>query len=138
MESTLEERKKEAIKCLKQLNIYKPYIEGFEKENDVCYFERFAGYWAYQEPDLIAKIQELEKEYNLTVYAITHEVFEFGDCYSFLYIPNNKEDWEYVIERTSPNSQYVFAYVWNLDDDYCSEFGTISVQSFGGGIRRNG
>ena len=138
MESTLEERKKEAIKCLKQLNIYKPYIEGFEKENDVCYFERFAGYWAYQEPDLIAKIQELEKEYNLTVYAITHEVFEFGDCYSFLCIPNNKEDWEYVIERTSPNSHYVFAYVWNLDDDYCSEFGTISVQSFGGGIRRNG
>ncbi len=27
-------------------------------------------------------------------------------------------------------------YVWNKDDERCSEFGTIGVQSFGGGIRR--
>ena len=31
---------------------------------------------------------------------------------------------------------YAFAYVWNKDDDWCSEFGSVTVQSFGGGIRR--
>ena len=33
-------------------------------------------------------------------------------------------------------SREAFAYVWNKDDDQCSEFGSITVQSFGGGIRR--
>lgn len=28
------------------------------------------------------------------------------------------------------------AYVWNKDDDWSSEFGSVMVQSFGGGIRR--
>ena len=36
-------RKEQAIKYLQQLDIYKPYIDGFEKENHVCVFERFAG-----------------------------------------------------------------------------------------------
>ena len=31
-----------------------------------------------------------------------------------------------------------YAYVWNKDDEWCSEFGTISVASFGGGIARRG
>ena len=29
-----------------------------------------------------------------------------------------------------------YAYVWNKDDEWCSEFGDIIVQSFGGGIQR--
>ena len=29
-----------------------------------------------------------------------------------------------------------YAYVWNKKDEWCSEFGDIIVQSFGGGIRR--
>ena len=33
---------------------------------------------------------------------------------------------------------YAFAYVWNKDDDFCSEFGTIGLKSFGGGIKRIG
>lgn len=31
---------------------------------------------------------------------------------------------------------YAFAYVWNKDDEICSEFGTVSIKSFGGGIAR--
>ena len=31
---------------------------------------------------------------------------------------------------------YAYAYVWNKTDDYCSEFGTIGICSFGGGIKR--
>ena len=31
---------------------------------------------------------------------------------------------------------YVSAYVWNKSDDMCSEFGTIGIRSFGGGIKR--
>ena len=50
MKITNEEKKIKGIELLNKLGIYKPYIKGFKKNNDVCYFENFAGFWAYQEP----------------------------------------------------------------------------------------
>ena len=135
MNTTFEQRKEFAIKCLKQLDIYKPYIDGFKKEDNVCFFEGFAGFWAYQDEELIAKVKEIESKHNCTVYAITHEYTEFGECYSFLLITDYIEEWKNLIYKDG-NTHYAFAYVWNKDDDWCSEFGTIGVQSFGGGIRR--
>ena len=51
----------------------------------------------------------------------------------------------YCINRTGSKDEdiekildYAFAYVWNKDDDDCSEFGTVALSSFGGGIRRIG
>lgn len=137
MNTTLQERKKQAIKCLKELDIYKPYIKGFKQDNQVCYFEHFAGYWAWQEPELIQKIKEIEEKHNCTVYAITHEFTEFGECYSFLIVTDYKEEWDYSLEKIK-NEFYAFAYVWNKDDEYSSEFGTIAITNFGGGIERIG
>ena len=45
-------RKEQAIKYLQQLDIYKPYIDGFEKDDRVCVFERYAGFWVYQYHEL--------------------------------------------------------------------------------------
>ena len=50
-------KKQKAIELMNKLNIYKPYIKGFEKDNHVCFFEGFGGFWAYQEPELMAKIK---------------------------------------------------------------------------------
>lgn len=133
----IEEQKTKAIELLKKLDIYKPYIAGFKKKDEVCFFERFGGYWVYQEPEIEAKMHEIEKKYNCKVYAITHEFTEFGECYSFLLVDNYPEEWHYLIESYG-NKHNVFAYVWNKDDDWCSELGTITVQSFGGGIKRIG
>ena len=81
---THEERKVKGIEILKQMDIYKPYINGFEKKDQVCFFEMFGGFWVDQEPELYNKMKEIEKEHNCTVYAITHEFTEFGELYSFL------------------------------------------------------
>ena len=134
--TTKEERKELALKFMKQLDIYKPYIKGFENNDEVCFFERFAGYWAWQDEDLQNKIRELEEKYNCTVYAITHEYAEFGELYSFLIITDYKEEWDDLIYKYSANEFYAFSYVWNKSDEYLSEFGTILIQSFGGGIKR--
>lgn len=135
MNITKEQKKEKAIELLKKLHIYEPYIYGFRKDDQVCFFERYGGYWAYQEPELQKKMTELEKEYACTVYAITHEFAEFSECYSFLLVTDYKEEWTKLIQSHG-NKHYAFAYVWNKDDDSCSEFGTIGVQSFGGGITR--
>lgn len=128
-------KKDKAIQFLKKLDIYTPYIKGFEEKDMVCFFENYGGYWAYQEPELLAKIKEIEKKYNCLVYAITHEYTEFGECYSLLLITDYPEEWDTLLQSEG-NSHCAFAYVWNKDDDWCSELGDIMIKSFGGGIKR--
>ena len=137
MNITRDIKKEKAIELMKKLDIYKPYIKGFKNEDTVCYFENYGGYWAYQEPGLIEKVKELEEEHNCLVYAITHEYTGIGEMYSFLIITDYEEEWDTLLEKYG-NQYYGFAYVWNKDDDDCSEFGTIALSSFGGGIRRIG
>ena len=130
-----ELKKAKAIEFMKQLDIYKPYVKGFEEENLVCFFENYGGFWTYQEPQLYYKMKELELKHKCTVYAITHEFTEFGECYSFLIVTDYKSEWKTLLQSNG-NTHYAFAYVWNKDDDFCSEFGTIGVRSMGGGIMR--
>ena len=62
MNTTQLERKQKAIELMKELKIYKPYIDGFIKENAVCYYENFAGFWAWQDEELEKKIKEIETQ----------------------------------------------------------------------------
>lgn len=130
-------QKEKAIECMQQLNIYKPYIKKFENDGTVTLFEGFGGYYINeeQESEVLNRIKKFEAETGSLVYAVTYEKFEFGECYSFLCISKYEKDWDYSVENTSQGS-YVFSYVWNKDDDMCSEYGTIVVVSFGGGIQR--
>ena len=132
-----QKQKAKAIEIMKQMDIYKPYIEGFKNEDKVCFFEQFGGFWVYQEPEVEAKMKELENEYGGTVYATTHEFTQFGECYSFLLVSKYEEEWDMLV-TSERNNHYAFAYVWNKDNDWCSEFGTVVVKSFGGGIKRIG
>ena len=135
MNITIENKKAKAIELMKKLDIYKPYIKGFEKDNTVCFYENFGGFWAWQEPELMEKIKAFEEKHNVLVYAVTHEYTEFGESYDFLYISDYEEEWDEML-YSQGNMYYAFAYVWNVDDEFCSEFGTIGIRSFGGGIKR--
>lgn len=135
MKTTIQERKQKAIEIMNTLNIYEPYIQGFKDKDQVCFFENFGGFWVYQEKEIESKMQEIESKYNCTVYAITHEFTEFGELYDFLIVTNHKEEWDTLV-YSQGNTHTAFAYVWNKSDDCCSEFGDITLQSFGGGIRR--
>ena len=136
--ATLKQQQKElAISLMKKLDIYQAYIDVFEKENIVSYFERYIGFWAYQDRELDKKIKAIENEYGCTVYAITHEFTEFGECYSMLIVSKYKEDWSRSLVTEGKN-HYAFAYVWNKTDEDCSEFGTVVVKSALGGITRIG
>ena len=130
-------QKEVAIQCLKALDIYKPYIRKFEKDGTVTLFERFGGYYINedQEPELLKKIKEFEAETGSLIYAVTHEMFFFGECYSFLIVSKYDEEWEMTLEGVK--SGYAFAYVWNKSNEMCSEFGDVGIRSFGGGIARN-
>lgn len=132
-------QKEIAVECLQKLDIYKPYIRRFEVAGIPCFFEGFGGFYADQEEELWNKIKEVEKECHCLVYAITHELFEFGECWSMLCVSKHtKEVRDCLLSAGRPGTFYAFAYVWNQTDDLLSEFGDIAVQVFGGGIRRIG
>ena len=128
-------KKEKAIELMKEMNIYKPYIDGFRDEDKVCFFEGFGGFWIDQEPEVYKKMQEIEQEYDCKVYAVTHEITAFGECYSFLIVTDYPEEWDTLV-YTQGSRHTAFAYVWNKDDDWCSEFGSVTVLNFGGGIKR--
>ncbi len=136
--ATKEQQKAKAIEILKELDIYKPYIEGFKKAGRVCFYEQFGGYWVDQKPEVLEKMHWVEEQFECTVYAITHEYTDFGECWDFLYVSKYTEDWQYSISRMDARSFYVASYVWNRDADFCSELGDIVVKTFGGGLCRIG
>ena len=61
MNTTKIERKEKAIELMKKLDIYKPYIKGFKENDEVCFFEGFGGFWAWQDEELQSKIKEIEE-----------------------------------------------------------------------------
>ena len=130
-------QKEKAIETMHKLDIFELYIKEFEETQTVCLFEGFGGFYIenYNEPQLLEKIKEVESDYGIIVYAVTHELTEFGEIYDLLYISKYTEDWKYSIEKDGI-TYYVSAYAWNKSDDFCSEFGTIGVVSRGGGIAR--
>jgi hypothetical protein len=130
-----ELKKAKALKLMKEMDIYKDYIDEFESSDKVCFFERFGGYYVEDETELANKIKSIESRYKCMVYAITHEYADFGECYSFLVVTNYREEWDDLV-YSNGNEHSAFAYVWNKTDNDCSEFGSVLVQSFGGGIRR--
>lgn len=131
------ELKERAIQYLEQLNIYKPYINGFKsKSQKVCFYENFGGYWVYQEPKIEEKMHEIEKKYNAVCYAITHEITEFGDLWDFLLATEDDGCVEALWYNHELKCTCALAYVYNESYPECSELGTIGVQSFGGGLKR--
>lgn len=128
-----------AVELAKALHIYAPYVNDLKKGYRTL-FENYGGFsigkWE-QELELLDKINEVEKEYNVYVYAVTHEMTSFGEIYDMLVIPSNEEEWDDLL-YFADKGVYAMAYCWNKSDDMCSEFGDIFVQCFGGGIKRIG
>lgn len=133
-----EHQKSVAIKLLKDLDIYKPYIRAFKEQNKICLFEEYAGFYIdeEQEKELYENIKKFEEEHECIVYAVTHEYTQFGECYDYLIVPKYKDEWDTLISYSNVNKHVIFAYVVNKDEPYCSEYGDITVQSFGGGLCR--
>ena len=95
-----EQQKEIAIECLETLDIYKPYIRKFKsKAGTPCFFEHYAGFYVDQEPEIYHKMQELEREHNILVYALTHEITNLGETWSMLCVPSDTESIEKIVQE---------------------------------------
>ena len=135
MNVSREIKKTEALNRMKTLDLFAPCIKAFEKRNEVQLSEMTGGLYEFSgNEELTAKVKAFEEEYNALVYHVIHTFTQFGELYSFLYVSDHQDEWEYDNEDIKEN--YTMAYVWNKDDEWCSEFGSIAVrQKFGGLVR---
>jgi len=131
------ERKEEALKRITFLEKngmkFKGVRESFEKGSvgiferqnrmfQAVFFDLYLNKGSEDYNKLIAKKEELEKQ-DLTVYMIQITHFEFGTVASFFYVSANEEEWTYDWDDLKEN--YSMCYGYNMDDDMCSEYGTI-------------
>ena len=130
-----EERFIEAIERMKLLKLDNSCIEAFIK-GKVWESEGYGALYEVNQKEQ-KLIDNFEKNHpNCLVYHMIHNIFEFGECYSMLYVSGDKEEWEQ--DKQDIKDGYTFAWVENVDLDWCSEFGSIAIKSQFGGLVRIG
>lgn len=127
-----EKRFTEAVERMKLLNLSPRCIEAFCK-GKVWESEGYGALYEVNQ-DEQKLIDEFERKYNALVYHMIHNKFEFGECYTMLYVSNDKAEWE--SDRQDLKEGYALCYVKNIDDDFCSEFGTVAIKPNIGGLVR--
>mgnify|MGYP001775309211 CR=1 FL=1 len=128
-----KERFDEAIERMKLLKLDTQCIEAFTK-GKVWESEGFGALYEVNDEEqmIIDKFEAHHKD--CLVYHMIHNKYDFGECYSILYVSPDKEEWEN--DKANIKDGYVFAYVENIDDDFCSEFGSIVIRPQFGGLMR--
>ena len=113
--ATREQQKTRALELMQKMGIYKPYVKDFEKDGMITTFEGYGGFWTTEDngadKDLLNKIKEIENKHNCVVYAITHEVVEFGELYDLLIVQKEKNEWDYSFYDNGDNQYTVFGEV---------------------------
>ena len=124
----------ECLERMEILKLSKNCINAFKK-GEIWESEGFGA--LYEINDKEKKIvEEFEKNNNYKVYHLIHNVFEFGECYTILFVSGDIKEW--ARDKKDLKDGYVFAYVKNVDDDWCSEFGSVVVKPNIGGLVRIG
>ena len=137
-----DEKKQEAIQRLKMMGVdnrmvIKPFKKGKLMLSE--YLDEFFPavlYDANQYTYLMDRISLFENTFNSMVYHVQLSHFTFGDCYSFFYVSDCKDEWD--SDRYDLSHGFALAYVWNRTDEICSEFGSISFEPKFGGVVRQG
>lgn len=123
MNISIEEKKAEASRRMRMLEIFPETVRQFEKQNLVSISEPPFGafYWADEEQQEI--IKKIEKEYNLLVYVGIMSYTEFGKMLSLFYVSDHKDEW--ADDNFNLLNGEAMTYTHNFDAEDCSEFGYI-------------
>lgn len=124
----------ECIERMEILKLSKSCINAFKK-GEVWESEGIGSLYELNDEEK-EMVEKFEKENKCKVYHIIHKWFEFGECYSMLFVNGDIKEW--ARDKKELKQGYAFSYVFNKDDEWCSEFGSIFVKPNIGGLIRIG
>lgn len=126
-----------ARKLMTDLNVAPFLVRNVSEESPDFVRNVFSA--SYDSAALALKIDEIQNRFGCLVYYVTHEIFPFGEMYSFLIVSKYPEDWKYqVVQKYPDGTMSVDAYVWNVTNDRRSEMGRIIVKNEQGLLDRVG
>ena len=127
------EKKQEALKRMRILRLHENAIAEFSQEGKLNLSEGGGIlFWLNDEQE--KAVRRIEQKYNILVYHVIRNFTSFGELLTMLYVSNDSEEWE--SDREDLKDGYTCAYVENLSDKYCSEFGGICFKPRFGGLVR--
>ena len=141
---------KEIIKngCLRRMKALKILDGGFDtcvgdfRKNGKVWKSEFYGILYWLDDDEREAVKEFENEHKgLKVYHCIKTHTEFGELLSMLYVDGTTQenfDYDKMTFDTDMPDGYLMTYTKNMDDDFCSEFGSIVFRSIYGGLQRLG
>lgn len=138
---------KEAANRMRKLGLYEEVINEFIQTGSVNKSERtnlsvlgigntIIGTILNLSNEQKKNISDFEKEYDSLVYHVIETNTEFGLLNDLLYVSNNTDQWELEQEDLASNTPCIYC-INTTYPDY-SEFGSIAIQSNGGGLIRVG
>lgn len=137
MSNKKETMKQEAASRLRKLGVNDGVIKDFENDVlNVTVVEKgvFLGTLSHLDDNEKEMVRKIEEEYGGLVYHCIRCESYFGRLFNMLYVSKYEDEWEYDNMRIGQS--LVFAYVENLSDPICSEFGSIEVVKNNGGLIR--
>lgn len=129
-----KEQENEILERMKLLKLDKSCIDALLKNHKIWESEGFGALYEINEEEQKIVDKFKQKHPDCYVYHMIHNIFEFGECYSILYVSSDINEWEQ--DKEDIKEGYVFAYVYNKDYEWCSEFGSIPIKSQFGGLVR--
>lgn len=128
-----EEQKAEAIKRMKALCLHENAIREFEEEGKINKSELYGIlYWLSKKEEEMVKSWEAETE-NVAYHVILSHT-SFGTLMSIFYVSKHKDEWE--MDNNDLKEGVAVVYVKNLDNEMCSEYGSIGFKQKIGGLVR--
>lgn len=133
MKITRNEKKQEALKRMKYLKLHSNTLRELEREDVVNYSEAY-GILYWLDEKWLGLVKDFEIKHKALVYHAIHNYTEFGELLTLLYVSDYKNEWE--ADWDDLHEGHAVAYVINLDDETCSEFGGVGIKpQFGGLVR---
>lgn len=126
MNISVERKKAEAIARMELLGILPDTIRQFEKEDLISRSDPPFGVFYWVEGEDLKHLREFENKNNALVYMVVRSYHEIGKMDSYLFVSDYEEEWKQ--DREDLQDGQSLAYVNNLDDEWCSEFGSIGIK----------
>lgn len=129
---THEEQVAEAVKRMRSVRLHRNVISEFKSEGKLNLSECGILYWL--DPSQQEYVEAFEKESGCVVYHVIHDMTSIGELLTMLFVSPEVEEWER--DEAELMAGTPFAYVENLSDPFCSEYGTVMVHPCIGGLVR--
>ena len=134
MKATKEEMKQEALVRMKLLGLQYNVIRDFEAKETIYYSLGALGLLYLAFGEVVKVVQKFENQTGYLVYHVIDNNTSIGRMLTLLYVSTEMDEW--AADKQDLQEGCPLAYVENITYPDCSEFGSVGVKPFNGGVVR--